>query len=127
MKTYLLFTYFIISLLVFSCKQATSNKNLTNLSPEQFQTALKNNSVQLIDVRTPKEYDVNHIQNAVNVDFFSDDFSKNINEFDKEQPIFIYCRSGRRSAKSAIEFQKAGFTKIYNLEGGFLNWKSKGF
>lgn len=119
--------YFIIGLSFLCCKQEASSKNLTNLSPEEFQMTLNSNTVQLIDVRTPKEFNSGHIPTAVNADFFSDDFSKMINKFDKEAPVYIYCRSGKRSGKSVDEFQKAGFTKIYNLEGGFLNWKSKGY
>ena len=125
MKKYIVFTYFAVSLVLLNCKQTSANKNLISLSPKQFHTALNKNSVQLIDVRTPKEYNAGHIKNAVNVDFFSNDFTNKINNLNKEQPVYIYCRSGKRSKKSAFEFQKAGFTKIYNLEGGFLNWMSK--
>jgi rhodanese-related sulfurtransferase len=38
-------------------------------------------------------------------------------KLDKTQPVYIYCRSGNRSAKSAIRLQEMGFEKIYDLEG----------
>jgi rhodanese-related sulfurtransferase len=41
-------------------------------------------------------------------------------KLDKTQPVYIYCRSGNRSAKSAIRLQEMGFEKIYDLEGWFM-------
>ncbi len=126
MKRFLLFICFIQSILVFNCQTTKKNANL--LSPELLQTYISNNdSAQLIDVRTPKEYNHGYILNAVNIDFLSDDFVSEIGKLNKDKPVYIYCRSGRRSAQSVNKFKKAGFTKIYDLEGGILNWKSKGF
>ena len=107
-----------------SC-QTPQNKNVTHISPTELHQKI-NDNIQLIDVRTPKEYALAHISNAENINFFDEDFFEKINKLDKETPVFIYCRSGKRSNKSIKEFQNAGFTKIYNLKGGFLNWKSKG-
>lgn len=113
-----------VSVFFFNC-QSPTNKNVTQLSPKEFQSFL-NDDIQLIDVRTPKEFNVDHIDYAENINFFDENFLKTINKLDKENPVFIYCRSGKRSGKSIAEFQKAGFTKIYELKGGILNWKSEG-
>jgi rhodanese-related sulfurtransferase len=126
MKRFWLYTWLIFSVSIFSC-QTASNKNITVVSVEEFNTFLNDKTVQLIDVRTPKEYEVEHIENAINIDFLDEDFSKKINKLNKEKPVYIYCRSGRRSGNSSSIFLKAGFPHIYDLEGGILNWKSEGF
>ena len=125
MKRFLIHICLLLSVLVFNC-QTKTNKNVARLSPEEFQLFINNDSIQLIDVRKPSEFVTGHIPNAVNIDFLSEDFASNIIKLNKEKPVYIYCRSGKRSNESVIEFEKAGFTKIYDLEGGVLNWKSKG-
>tara|TARA_R110002049_G_scaffold44064_2_gene129180 strand:+ start:639 stop:1007 length:369 start_codon:yes stop_codon:yes gene_type:complete len=115
-----------LSIFVFSC-QTASDKNITVVPPKEFNMLLNDKTVQLIDVRTPKEFNVEHIENAKNINFFDEDFFEKINKLNKEEPVYIYCRSGKRSGKSAALFKKAGFTQIYDLEGGILNWKSEGY
>lgn len=110
---------------MFNCQSSTNNQ-VTQLSPKEFQSFI-NKDIQLIDVRTPKEFNADHINYAENINFLSEDFSKSIDKLDKEKPVFIYCRSGKRSGKSTADFQKVGFNKIYELEGGILKWKSEGF
>ncbi|ULC59070.1 rhodanese-like domain-containing protein [Flaviramulus sp. BrNp1-15] len=127
MKKVFVLIFATVSFGFFNCKETSASKNFENISPEQFNSFISGNSVQLIDVRTSNEFNSGHIPNAMNIDFFSDEFVNNINKLDKEAPVFIYCRSGKRSGKSVIDFQKAGFKKIYNLEGGFLKWKSVGY
>ncbi len=124
MKRFLLFICLFISVSLFNCE--SSNKNVTQLSPKEFQSFL-NEDIQLVDVRTPKEFDADHINYAENINFLSDDFLNSIDKLDKEKPVFIYCRSGKRSGKSVTDFQKVGFKKIYELEGGILNWRSEGY
>lgn len=124
MKCLLIFIYSLVSVSFFNCQSL--NNNVTQLSPKEFQSFL-NEDTQLVDVRTPKEFKADHINYAENINFLSEDFSNSIDKLDKEKPVFIYCRSGKRSGKSVADFQKVGFTKIYELEGGILKWKSEGF
>ena len=123
MKPATIFICLLACMSVFNCQ--TKNENATQLTPKEFNEFLKGDA-QLIDVRTPKEFNKEHIINAKNKNYFAEDFSSIIEEFDKEKPILIYCRSGKRSGKSIEQFKKAGFTKIYELEGGILNWKENG-
>jgi rhodanese-related sulfurtransferase len=126
MKRFCLYTWLILSVSIYSC-QTASNKNIVLVPVEEFNTFLNDKTIQLIDVRTPKEFEVEHIENAININFFDEDFLKKVNKLNKEKPVYIYCRSGRRSAKSSSVFLKAGFQHIYDLEGGILNWKSEGY
>lgn len=81
--------------------------------------------VQLVDVRTPEEFNEGHIENAVNINFMSDDFDANVANLDKEKPVMVYCKAGGRSAKAAARLKELGFKAITDLEGGISNWTSK--
>ncbi|MDG1729681.1 MAG: rhodanese-like domain-containing protein [Algibacter sp.] len=125
MISFRLFLYTLLLVSITGCNQMKPQEGFTNVKPKLFNDLIVNN-VQLIDVRTPEEYIENHIPNAININYFSDDFIADITKLDTTKPIYIYCRSGKRSKKSVIPFKEVGFTQIYNLEGGILNWTSKG-
>lgn len=127
MKHLVLLFCITISVFGLSCKKALNQDNVKVISPKEMKVFLDTESVQLIDVRTPKEYSEGFIDKAQNIDFFSPTFKDEVSKLDKAKPVFVYCRSGRRSANSVSVFLEAGFTKIYDLKGGFLNWKSEGY
>ncbi|WP_243652284.1 rhodanese-like domain-containing protein [Mariniflexile fucanivorans] len=89
-----------------------------------FKNQITDPSVQLIDVRTANEFKSGHIKSATNIDYYSSNFSNQMSKLNKEKPVYIYCRSGNRSIKAANLLAKLGFTEIYDLEGGFLNWEN---
>ena len=124
MKRLLIIICAIISVSAFNC-QTPPDKSVTQLSPTEFEVFL-DDKIQLVDVRTSDEFNLEHIDHAQNIDFFDENFSNTIDKLDKDAPVFIYCRSGKRSGQSIVEFKKVGFTKIYELKGGILNWKSEG-
>lgn len=93
------------------------------LSSEEFKTQTENKSVQLIDVRTPKEFQSGHITGAKNIDFYASDFDEAFHKLNKEQAVYIYCRSGSRSNKASKKLVEMGFIEIYDLKGGFLKYK----
>lgn len=81
--------------------------------------------VQLVDVRTPEEFNQGHIENAVNIDFMADDFDVKVGSLDKEKPVMVYCKSGGRSAKASARLKELGFKTITDLEGGFTEWTNE--
>lgn len=127
MKNLFLLFYFILSASGFGCKETPKQEQVKVISPKEMHKLLQETSVQLIDVRTPKEYNEGHLSKSQNIDFLSPSFSKDINALNKEKPVFLYCHSGNRSGKSVNIFLKAGFTKIYDLDGGITKWKAQGF
>ena len=76
----------------------------------------------IIDVRTPEEYKQGHIQGAQNIDVRAETFITKIQELSKSDTLLVYCRSGRRSLYASQVLVSFGFKKIYDLEGGYLNW-----
>ena len=84
------------------------------------------NSTQLIDVRTPEEYSEGYIKHAKNVNFFDENFMELMAELSKDEALYIYCKAGGRSAKAAEKLKEAGFTKVYDLDGGMAQWQDEG-
>lgn len=93
------------------------------LPVDEFKAQIEKGKIQLVDVRTPDEYNSGHIKNAKNIDFFATSFTNQFEKLDKEKPVYIYCRSGARSKKASNKLSEMGFTEIYDLQGGYLNWK----
>lgn len=122
MKRFLLLLISYLCLL--GCDKTLGNYEV--ISSESAYEMLKNENIQLIDVRTPKEYKEGFIKNAKNIDYFSENFLNEISKLDKHTPLILYCRSGKRSGKSAKKISELGFKKVYDIEGGILKWKSKG-
>ncbi|MAD96343.1 MAG: rhodanese [Flavobacteriaceae bacterium] len=79
--------------------------------------------LQILDVRTPEEYKEGFIKGAMLNNVFEPNFvdvaKRNLN---KEKPIYVYCRSGRRSVKATKMLQEQGFSKVINVEGGYNAW-----
>ncbi len=76
----------------------------------------------IIDIRTKDEFDAYHLINAINIDFYSQEFSDNIDSLNRKKTYLIYCRTGRRTGTdkdNALKLMlKLGFTKVYNMLGG---------
>ena len=120
-----LITLLCFALLVVSCAEEKKGE-VKIVSAEEMQTLIELEDVQLVDVRTPEEYQEGYIAQSQNIDFNSPTFEEDIKELDKTRPVVLYCRSGGRSAKCAKKLIDAGFVKIYDLEGGISKWKHKG-
>lgn len=102
---------------------AQQSDNITILSKEDFKNSLNKETIQLVDVRTKKEFDSGHIPKATNIDFFKQsEFIALFSKLDKNAPVYLYCRSGNRSQKAAKKLVDLGFTKVYDLKGGYLIW-----
>lgn len=96
-----------------------------NLECNDFYTAIKNNKrIQLVDVRTPGEFNAGHLDQAENIDFLDRKFSEEIKSLDKNKPTYVYCKSGNRSGRAMNAMLNAGFTKVYNLNGGYMAWEA---
>ncbi|WP_091410398.1 rhodanese-like domain-containing protein [Aquimarina amphilecti] len=128
MKIKTILTVVVLSVLLFNCKNtSTSDTAVVELiTVEEMDSLLEMEKVQLVDVRTAKEYAEGHIEGAINIDFSDENFETLISEVDKTKPVAVYCGRGGRSGKCSAYMKKAGFTKIYDLDGGITEWKYKG-
>jgi len=80
----------------------------------------------LVDVRTIEEYESGHIQDAINFDFYSESFHKEILSLDKSSSIILYCRTQNRSTKTANFLKENGYREITVKEGGITSWVKNG-
>lgn len=126
MKRLLILFSIAITMLATSCIEETKG-DIKLVTPEEMQTLLESKDVQLVDVRTPQEYEEGFIENSQNIDFNSPTFDEDVTKLDKSKPVILYCKAGGRSAKCAEKLQKAGFVKIYDLDGGITQWQFQGF
>lgn len=101
------------------------SKNIESFSPKTFAEKINETpKAQILDVRTPEEFTLEHIKNAENINWLGDNFVTSTEKYDKSKPVFVYCKSGARSEKASKKLQELGFKTVYQLEGGLLKWNA---
>jgi len=116
----------IVSVVLISCNEKKDN-SFKEIAPKDFAEKIKTTeNPQILDVRTPEEFESEHIDNAANVNWNSEDFAGKVATYDKSKPVFVYCLSGGRSKKAAAKLNELGFTTVYELEGGIMKWNAEG-
>ena len=111
-------------LLIYSC-QIFDSSEINTISDTQF-IEIQETDYVLVDVRTVEEYESGHIQDAVNFDFYSESFHKEILSLNKSSSIILYCRTQNRSTKTANFLKENGYKEITVLEGGITSWVKNG-
>lgn len=96
-----------------------------DISPAKFNSLISEKAI-VLDVRTPNEFQSGHIKDAVNIDFFSEDFMNQVQQLDKSKVLLIHCASGGRSSKAMNKLKGKGFAALYNMLGGMNAWKNNG-
>ncbi len=94
----------------------------TDISPKEAKQRLDTEKgIVLLDVRTLKEYAEKRIFNSELIPLDVIESEAPVKLMDKNQVIFVYCRSGSRSVVASEKLVRMGYTKVYNL-GGIINW-----
>ena len=111
-----------LSFFFFNC---STQEDLKSISTKELKGLIEKENIQLLDVRTPKEVKLGFIETAKFVNLFDADFlTKASGSLDKNKPVYIYCRSGRRSAKASKILKEKGF-KVVNVLGGYNQWRKE--
>ncbi len=101
-------------------------ENIHILKPDQLYLMIqKNQNLHLFDIRTKELYSKERIQNAICVDN-KNRFKIYLKELDINDSIFIYCEMGKRTKECSNWLKSIGFKKVFELEGGFKEWKKCG-
>ncbi len=104
---------------------------IEDITPQEASTLIQNNQNNpdfvIIDVRTPEEFVEEHIEQATNIDFYSETFRDTLNTLDKNKTYLIYCRIGGRSGSTLDIMAELNFKEVYNILGGINQWKAEGF
>ena len=77
-------------------------------------------------MRTPREFAGEHIENATNIDFYSEAFRDMLNNLDRNKTYLIYCQVGGRSGSALDIMAELNFKEVYNMLGGILSWEAEG-
>ncbi|MFK8007865.1 MAG: rhodanese-like domain-containing protein [Saprospiraceae bacterium] len=124
--------YILFSVLIMSACQniSTENQQVTNgvfetISKVDFEKKMKEKIDHiLIDVRTPSEFQAGTIGNAKNINWNDTNFATEISKLEKNKPLFIFCQKGGRSGKALKKIKRLGFQEVYDLKGGYGDWKN---
>ena len=79
-------------------------------------------SIQLVDVREPSEFNAGYIEGAQLIPLGTIETDFEVAIPDKDAKIFVYCRSGNRSAQAAKKLVDLGYTNVFDI-GGILDWE----
>ena len=127
MRTTTLTMIALLGILINACQmQAKSEDQKQILSAVEFKQAIQTAN-NIIDVRSSSEFESGHIKGAKNMNWNDEGFEQNIAQFKKEDSIFVYCLSGGRSGQAAAFMRQAGFTHVFELDGGMMAWRSNQF
>lgn len=105
--------------------------------PDLARKLLDEGSHKYLDVRTPEEYKAGHVDGATNIPLMlnvghtmthNDDFLAQVQTKipQKETPLVVGCKSGKRSAAAIEKLSAAGYTDLTNLTGGYDAWIGHG-
>jgi phage shock protein E len=92
-----------------------------------FAQVIEDSSIIILDVRTPEEFAQGHIAGSINIDVSNSNFIPEVSKLDKTKTYAVYCRSGNRSEVATAEMEKLGFTSLYNMTGGAIDWSAAGY
>lgn len=95
-----------------------------SLSQDQAWDKISAKQITVIDVRTPAEFAAGHVPGAINIPH--DQLGQRLQDLPaaRDQPLLVYCRSGRRAGLAETELSDAGYSSLYHLEGDMLEWSA---
>ena len=113
-------------------KRSTSEANVTqshieNLDAADFKAKTESGNGIILDVRTPGEVAQGYIADAVIIDIYDQNFITELNKLPKDKEVYVYCASGMRSVQAAEILLQNGFTHVYNMNEGLVDWQRSGY
>jgi rhodanese-related sulfurtransferase len=100
------------------------NGAYTEISVDELRSMLENKDFVLVNVHIPFEGDIPDTDVSIQFDQIAENLDKL--PADKDAKIVLYCRSDRMSTISSETMVSLGYTNIYNLDGGMVDWEKAG-
>lgn len=113
----------LMTLLLSLSRTNAQKNNFKQVDSKVFKELIEKNKGTLLDVRTSSEFMNGHIKKAGQLNYYALNFKKRLLLLPKDQPIYLYCNTGYRSKKAAQTLSKNGYTNVYNLEQGIMEWE----
>ncbi len=98
-----------------------------DLNAKDFRRIVEQKSGSLLDVRTSGEFKNGHLIDAGQLNYYAFDFKQKLLLLPKEQPVYLYCNTGYRSKRAANFLLENGYSEVYNLRHGILEWNYQNF
>ena len=116
---------FIVLLMTFTVAKAEMNE-ADSISPKQASEMYAEHKAVIVDVREDSEWNEQHIPGAIHIPLAQ--LNERLPELKqyKDSPVITQCRTGRRSAQALDVLKSAGFSKVYNMDGGIKAWDDAG-
>lgn len=123
--TILLITAFLAYYFLSNTNQ--SMNQTINISPTEFWEKVQDKPGVVIDVRTDEEYNNGHLTiTSHQYNLLDGEFENQLENLDKNETYYLYCRTGNRSGQAARLMKEKGFENVYNV-GGFSDLSKAGF
>lgn len=116
-------------LVLFSCSRSGQDEQVISkvINANELDQLLKEkNDIQLIDVRTLREFQAGHLAKAKLIDYYKPSFRRQLATLDKDKPVAVYCAVGVRSNHTLKMLKTMGFKEAYDLGGGVSAWVGSG-
>lgn len=117
----------LLAILLVACQTPPSSRTFTNVSPNELNTMLADKDFLFVNVHIPFEGDIVGTDLSIPYDQITESANLEFLPVDKNAKIVLYCRSGRMSEIAANALLAIGYTNIYNLDGGMIEWERQGF
>ena len=100
---------------------------MKTITAPELKQLMTEDKVILVDVRSPKEFRKRHLPNAVNIDFYDEDFEENWKRLHQDRTCVLYCNHGEKSELALTFLASICDSPVYHLKGGIKAWKKCGF
>ncbi|HLO17550.1 MAG TPA: rhodanese-like domain-containing protein [Anaerolineales bacterium] len=128
-----IFLFLLIAALLVSCQSktiagedvSTANGSYKNVMPKELNTMLKDKDFVFINVHIPFAGNIAGTDLSIPYDQIEQNLSQL--PLDKNAKIVLYCRSGHMSQIAAEKLVSLGYTNVWNLKGGMIDWEKAGF
>ena len=117
----------IFIILLMGCAAAKADVGeIESLSPKEASAMYTGQKAVIVDVREDSEWKEQHIPGAIHIPLAQ--LKGRLSELKQYQnsPVITQCKSGRRSAQALEVLKSAGFSKVYNMDGGIMAWDKAG-
>ena len=104
--------------------EIVSKPGVSEISPAEARPGVEAAYAQFIDVRTPEEYAAGHAARTRNIPL--DTLATNLDKLEKNEPVYLICKSGRRSMQAAQILVDNGFKQAISISGGTDAWSAAG-
>jgi rhodanese-related sulfurtransferase len=121
--------YFQLSfiILLMGCAVAKADMGeIASISPKEASAMYADKKAVIVDVREDSEWNEQHVPGAIHIPLAQ--LNERLSELKqyKDSTVITQCKTGRRSAKALDELKSAGFSKVYNMDGGIMAWDKAG-